>query len=75
MSKIELAYRYLMSNNLSPKSAITLQVITKTTALGSLMSDLRKKPWHCDVKCTHKGRNPKTKSQINFYEILSFAVK
>lgn len=76
MSKIEKAFKYLMSDNRSPKSATAIQKrVGNSTAIGSIISDLRKKPWNCDIKHIYKGTNPNTDSQINFYEILSFSSK
>jgi hypothetical protein len=75
-SKIEKAFIYLVTMN-KPVSAAAISshlsncfgvVQVGSTAIGSMMADLRKKG--CDVLCVNKGINPKTKAQINLYELL-----
>lgn len=77
-SKIERAFLYLVKAN-KPVSAAELSahlskriggVKVGSTAIGSMMADLRK--MGCNVKRTYKGNSPNTRAQINVYELLTF---
>jgi hypothetical protein len=74
MNKPYKALRYLLSDNCRPKSPLEIRdIVGDSTAIGSLIADLRKSPWYCDIKCHFLGVNKKTNSRINLYELLSFS--
>ena len=76
--KIERAFMYLVKKNKPvPAAAISSHlsncfgvIQVGSTAIGSMMADLRKKG--CDVLCVKKGINPDTGAQINLYHLLSY---
>lgn len=70
MTGLEIAFRYLLDNGCSPKAGDNIGKKVGSTAVGSLMADLRKRG--CDIKCTNRGVNQVTGRQKNYYEMLSF---
>lgn len=77
-SKIERAFLYLVKES-KPVSAAELSahlskrlggVRVGSTAIGSMMADLRK--LGCDVKRIYKGMSPNTRAQVNQYHLLTF---
>ena len=80
-SKIERAFLYLVKAG-KPVSAAELSahlskriggVKVGSTAIGSMMADLRK--LGCDVKRIYKGKSPNTRAQNNQYHLLTYPVK
>jgi hypothetical protein len=80
-TKIAKAFMYLVKENKPvPADAISSHLSSTfgaiqvgSTAIGSMMSDLRKQG--CDVKRIYKGMNTKTGAQINLYHLLSYPEK